>query len=95
MPEKLTRGTIHACACPWCKKVHSFAGMEDYAIQEAMEGMGGIGGTERDMVFECNADDRGPGCGRLFRVAKIAKVTMLWLEPVVDRGGYKSLRRRT
>lgn len=91
--HKLSRGTTEAAPCPWCKKVHSFTGMEDYAVQESFEGMGGLGGTERDMLFSCNTDSNGPGCGRHFRIARIRRVTMVWLEPVASPAGYKKLKR--
>lgn len=90
-PAPQTRGFLHACACPWCKKVHSFADQEDYAVQQAL--LDGLGGSERDILFTCSTDEKGPGCGRHFRIAKIAKVTMIWLEPVVSAAGYKRLKK--
>jgi hypothetical protein len=66
-----TKGTLDACACPWCKKVHSLRGFEDYAVMHGME---------RDSVFQCATDDKGPGCQRYFRVVRIQPVTLIWLE---------------
>lgn len=28
-----TRGTIAACACPWCGKANDFRDMEDYGVE--------------------------------------------------------------
>jgi uncharacterized protein YbaR (Trm112 family) len=29
-----TKGTISACACPWCKKPNDFRGVEDYGLEQ-------------------------------------------------------------
>lgn len=28
-----TKGTINACACPWCKSPNDFRGIEDYGLE--------------------------------------------------------------
>lgn len=33
-PPKQTRGTIAACACPWCGKANDFRDIEDYGVEQ-------------------------------------------------------------
>ncbi len=62
MAAKQTRGTVEACACPWCKKPNDFRGCEDYAIEKFQD-------------FKCDH------CGRIFYIARVQPVTMIWLAP--------------
>lgn len=29
-----TKGTLAACACPWCNKANDFRGLEDYGMEQ-------------------------------------------------------------
>ena len=57
-----TRGTVDACACPWCRKANSFKNVEDYALEQYQD-------------FKCDY------CGRVYYIARVQPVTMIWLKP--------------
>lgn len=40
-----TRGTVAACACPWCRKANDFRGLEEY-------------GLERGCILTCDHCDK-------------------------------------
>ncbi len=62
-----TKGTVAACACPWCKKANDFRGVEDY-------------GLEPGNVITCDH------CGKNFKLARVQRVTLIWLERTTDVG---------
>ena len=33
MPKQQTKGTIKACACPWCHKPNDFTDVKDYGLE--------------------------------------------------------------
>ena len=33
MPGTQTKGYVHSCACPWCRKPNDFRDLDDYGLE--------------------------------------------------------------
>lgn len=75
-PPKVTRGTVDALPCPWCRRPN------DMTEEVQQEGWGGgmkADVLQPDNLYNCDH------CKRLFKVDRIQNVMLLWAKPVAGR----------